>query len=303
MKELEGLMERIAAVETVDDTYTGKTHPQLLLIRDRLDRIDNTLLDLLMERTKIIEEAGQLKRTYMNEDDCYITSAREADMVKTLAYKVHGSFPKEAVVNIWRNIIAASCSVEVPLSLSVYHPDNDLKCLVEARNYFGTFSHSSMRRNVRSVIEDVETNRAVIGVLPLVYNEQFKWWSYLAEKNSDLRVFACLPFVTNRNCLEDTNIVAIARIANEKSKEDKSLMTLEVSNRISSDQIIFELSDMGFVMKLLANKVLPSKKNVYLIEFDGYLSANDQSMVRSHLQKSFEAKVFGLGNYATPVTV
>ena len=90
-----------------------EAHPETLAdLRREIDRIDETMHRLLMERGAIIDRLVAVKRTA--ESGSAFRPGREADMMRRLLARHHGRLPFSAVEHIWRTIIATFTHVQAP---------------------------------------------------------------------------------------------------------------------------------------------------------------------------------------------
>ena len=78
--------------------------PSLADLRREIDRIDETMHALLIERGQIIDELIAVKKS--QETGSAFRPAREADMMRRLVERHHGSLPLDTVESIWRVIIS-----------------------------------------------------------------------------------------------------------------------------------------------------------------------------------------------------
>src|SRR5712672_4461243 len=98
--------------------------PPLAELRREIDRIDEEMHALLMERGKIIDRLIRVKQT--QETGSAFRPAREADMMRRLVDRHHGLLPLDTAESIWRVIIATFTYVQAPFSvhaaISTGHP-------------------------------------------------------------------------------------------------------------------------------------------------------------------------------------
>ena len=90
---------------------TQTTPPVTLAdIRREIDRIDEAMHRLLMERGEVIETLIEIKKTQASGSA--FRPAREADQMKRLAERHHGLLPFDTVESIWRVIVSTFRSEE-----------------------------------------------------------------------------------------------------------------------------------------------------------------------------------------------
>src|SRR5258707_5942722 len=88
------------------------TPPPLTELRGEMDRIDEAMHRLLMERGDIIGRLIKAKRTA--ESGSAFRPAREADMMRRLVERHSGILPLDTAESIWRVIIATFTFVQAP---------------------------------------------------------------------------------------------------------------------------------------------------------------------------------------------
>src|ERR687884_571415 len=92
-----------------------KPPPTLADLRKEIDRIDEAMHRLLMERGEIIDTLIKVKKT--QEVGSAFRPAREADMMRRLVERHRGMLPLDTVESIWRVIISAFTYVQAPFSM------------------------------------------------------------------------------------------------------------------------------------------------------------------------------------------
>lgn len=154
-------------------------------IRNKINEIDEKILELLKERLELVEQVGKIKEKNSDNSKSFMRPEREASVINKLLKKNNSAYPKPAIINIWRNIIASSVNAEQPLSICVFCQENNQNNYWLAREYFGNVCQIKISENPEDIIKSVNEGAIRIGVLP-TYG---KWWQGLPE---DVRIFAKL---------------------------------------------------------------------------------------------------------------
>src|ERR1700754_1746129 len=89
--------------------------PTLADLRREIDRIDEAMHRLLMERGDIIDTLIATKKPA--DSGSAFRPAREADMMRRLVERHKGILPLDTAESIWRVIIATFTYVQAPFSL------------------------------------------------------------------------------------------------------------------------------------------------------------------------------------------
>ena len=84
-------------------------------LRQEIDDIDDSIHDLIMARTRVVERVRKAKRG----DKIKIRPAREAEILYRLLARHKGPFPKQELAGIWRDMIVATLRFEGPFSVAV----------------------------------------------------------------------------------------------------------------------------------------------------------------------------------------
>src|SRR5437763_10840565 len=109
--------------------------PSLAALRRDIDRIDEGMHRLLMERGDIIDRLIAAKRT--QEAGSAFRPAREAEMMRRLVERHHGILPLDTAESIWRVIIATFTFVQAPYAVHADLTPGDAAMRDSARFHFG----------------------------------------------------------------------------------------------------------------------------------------------------------------------
>src|ERR671926_1482166 len=97
------------------DASSPPPTPSLAELRREIDRIDEAMHRLLIERGEIIDRLIATKRT--QESGSAFRPAREADMMRRLVERHRGILPLDTVESIWRVIVSTFTYVQAPFSV------------------------------------------------------------------------------------------------------------------------------------------------------------------------------------------
>lgn len=136
---------------------------KLDILRKEIDEIDDTILDLLNKRAKLVIEIGNIKKA--KNAPLYVPS-REKAIYERLKAKNLGPFPNDALRNVFREIISASLSLEEIQKVAYLGPQGTFTNLA-ALKQFGLSAKLIPCRSIPEVFEDVEKKRCDYGVVPI----------------------------------------------------------------------------------------------------------------------------------------
>lgn len=132
-------------------------------LRQQIDEIDNTILDLLNRRARLVIEIGHIKKS--QNAPLYVPS-REKAIYERLKALNPGPFPNDALRNVFREIISASLSLEEVQKVAYLGPQGTFTHLA-AIKHFGLSVKPIPCRSIPEVFEDVEKKRCDYGVVPI----------------------------------------------------------------------------------------------------------------------------------------
>jgi chorismate mutase len=110
--------------------------PSLADLRKEIDRIDEAMHQLLMERGEIIDRLIAAKRSQDTGTSAF-RPAREAEMMQRLVKRHKGLLPLDTVESIWRVIISTFTYVQAPFSVHADLSAGDALMRDSARFHFG----------------------------------------------------------------------------------------------------------------------------------------------------------------------
>src|ERR671921_931854 len=139
--------------------------PGLGALRAEIDRIDEAMHRLLMERGEIIDRLIAVKKT--SESGSAFRPGREASMMRALAERHRGLLPLDTVESIWRVIIATFTYVQAPYGVHADVSAGDAPMRDSARFHFGFTVPYWPHPSAVAVIEAVSRSRGGLRIFPL----------------------------------------------------------------------------------------------------------------------------------------
>src|ERR671921_2893060 len=124
--------------------------PGLGALRAEIDRIDEAMHRLLMERGRIIDRLIAVKKT--SESGSAFRPGREAAMMRALAERHEGLLPLDTAEGIWRVIIATFTHVQAPFAVHADVSGGDAPMRDSARFHFGFTVPYAPRPSAAAVI-------------------------------------------------------------------------------------------------------------------------------------------------------
>ena len=139
--------------------------PTLDALRQAIDKIDDDIHDLLMERTERVRQVGELKERSV-EPVSFYRPEREARIHRRLEARHRGELPIAALHRIYREIISASLNLEKKLSVAYLGPEATFTHQAAVKQ-FGSSALMLPVRTIDNVFHEVEIRRADFGVAPI----------------------------------------------------------------------------------------------------------------------------------------
>lgn len=132
-------------------------------LRQKIDAIDDQILELLNRRSALVIEVGRLKA---KNGLPFFVPSRERAIYDRLAASNPGPFPSTAIRSVYREIISASLSLEQPLSVAYLGPKATFTQEAAIRQ-FGLSARFVPAKTIPAVFDEVNRGRADYGVVPV----------------------------------------------------------------------------------------------------------------------------------------
>jgi len=220
-----------------------KTEQSLAHLRHDIDRIDAAMHELLIERGQIIDRLIAVKKT--EETGSAFRPAREADMMRRLVRRHHGSLPLDTVESIWRVIISTFTYVQAPFAVHADLSAGDALMRDSARFHFGFTVPFVPHMGAASVVEAVTKSKGDLGLVPaFATSGAGPWWAAL-EFTGAPKIIARLPFVERADHPAALPIFVISRVAADAMVTETEVWSIRVSGwRAAAVHSLAELADV-----------------------------------------------------------
>src|SRR5271165_5078196 len=201
--------------------------PSLGELRGEIDRIDEAMHTLLMERGQIIERLVAVKKT--QETGSAFRPAREADMMRRLVQRHRGILPLDTVESIWRVIIATFTYVQAPFSAHADLSAGDALMRDSARFHFGFTVPLVPHVGAASVVEAVTESKGDLGLVhAFAIAGAGPWWTAL-EFETAPKIIARLPFVERADHPAGLPVFVISRAAADAMVREVEVWSVRVA--------------------------------------------------------------------------
>lgn len=265
-------------------------------LRREIDEIDTALHDLIMRRCEVVEHISAAKGSNPASS---MRPGREAEILRRLAERHRGQFPRGSLVRIWREMIAALTAMQGPYSIAVYSDGSDRGYWDMARDHFGSHTDLTPHASRRDVLAEVFEGRATHGVLPFPSDhDDPPWWGRLYGQDAP-RVVLRLPFGDPGNARgESPQALVIARLAPESTGDDRTLLVVETAAEVGRGAVDDMLVKAGMSARIIASH--RNDLHLHLVEADGFLEADDAG-IQLFAARDVIDGVMPIGAYPAPL--
>jgi chorismate mutase len=201
--------------------------PSLADLRREIDRIDEAMHELLIQRSDIIDRLIAVKKT--QESGSAFRPAREAEMMRRLVERHRGILPLDTAEGIWRVIIATFTYVQAPFSVHADLSAGDASVRDSARFHFGFTVPFVPHVGAASVVEAVSESAGDLGLVPaFAAAGAGAWWSAL-EFDAAPKIIARLPFIDRTDHPAGLPAFVISRAAPDAMVREAQVWSVRVS--------------------------------------------------------------------------
>jgi chorismate mutase len=220
-----------------------QTQISLADLRRDIDRIDEAMHELLLERGEIIDRLIAVKKT--EEVGSAFRPAREAEMMRRLVQRHRGNLPLDTAESIWRVIISTFTYVQAPFSVHADLSAGDALMRDTARFHFGFTVPFVPHAGSSSVVAAVSQSKGSLGLVPaFAIAGAGPWWTAL-EFDSAPKIIARLPFVERSNHPAGMPVFVVSRVAADAMVTETEVWSLRVSGwNAASVNAIAALADV-----------------------------------------------------------
>jgi chorismate mutase len=202
--------------------------PSLADLRKEIDRIDEAMHQLLIERGDIIDRLISVKRSQDTGTSAF-RPAREAEMMRRLVKRHKGILPLDTVESIWRVIISTFTYVQAPFSIHADLSAGDAHIRDSARFHFGFTVPFVPHMGAAGVVAAVSESKGDLGLVPAFdIASAGAWWSAL-EFDAAPKIIARLPFVERPDHPAALPVYVICRVAADAMATEAAVWSVRVS--------------------------------------------------------------------------
>ncbi len=275
-------------------------------LRRDIDEIDDRLAALLADRAGIVTRIAEIKIN-TGAAPTPMRPGREAAIVRRRVVAGAGVLPPFVLARLWREMIAAFCRVQGPLSVAVCAPEKSVGYWDLARDHFGSATPMTLHQSPNLVLSSIAEGSVTVGILPAPEDgEADPWWARLSgSETSAVRVIARLPFCDNpTGRFENLHAYAVAKLDIEDSGDDRSLLVATTSAEVSRVSLNALITEVGLEGRGLAALAAPGPDGArrHLVEIAGFIGAGEPR-IAALIERigGRDNDVLRVGGFATPM--
>ena len=264
-------------------------------VRREIDEIDAALHDLIMRRTRVVEQVMAAKGTTNTGN---FIPGREIKVLRGLMDRHEGAFPRHALIRMWREMISVFAAMQGPYHVVACADGGDQGCWDLARDHFGSHDKMSTLATPREVVARVSSDEAAIGVVPVpAEGDEDAWWRTLGGAVAP-RIVARLPFIEGSNARTGgIGAYALAKMDFDPTGDDRTLLVVETETELSRAGLRNLVTNAGLNPQLVVTDRRDGE--AHLIEVDGCVSAEDDPVRKlNELDEGRSVQV--IGAYGVP---
>lgn len=135
-------------------------------IRERIDRIDERIHELLNERARCAQQVGLSKRSEGLPTVDYYKPEREAQVLRKALARNTGPLRNEEIVRLFREIMSACLAQQEPLKVAFLGPEGTFSQQAVLK-HFGHSVRALPLPAISEVFEEVQAGHADFGIVPV----------------------------------------------------------------------------------------------------------------------------------------
>ena len=274
--------------------------PSLPELRAELDRVDDAIHNLLMRRAEVVGQVAQL----VARGKVAFRPGREADIIRRLLDRHDGALPRRVLPRIWRELFAATTSMQGPFAIAVCEPEPGGGFVACAREHFGVLTPVRAHASPARTLSEVSAGAATAAVLPLPEEDESAaaaWWTLLLRRDEPrLHVVARLPFWAPRpDGASQARALVVAAAPPDASRHDRSLLGFEVPPEMSRARLSGACGAAGLTLAAMILRRDAAAQTAHcLLEVEGPVTGDDPRLA-ALAESALHPLV--LGAYAVPV--
>jgi len=275
-------------------------------LRDKIDKIDDKILELLNQRMQIVKQVGELKN---KESKAIYRPEREIEIIERLDSLNSGPISKSAIEAIFLEIFAVSRNMERAEKIAYLGPIGSFTHQA-AESRFGAMSDYLPMNSIRAVFKALQTKRAKYGVVPIENSKDGivgETLDYLGETDikivAELTIPIHLSLATNvekltdikrlyskdkgfgqcRNFIIDHDLDEVEKIPVESTAKAAKLASQEKNAAAICSHIAAKLYNVPTLFENIEDSINNKTRFIILSDFKNQKSLRDKTSILARL--------------------
>ena len=257
-------------------------------VRADIDAIDDTIQDLLIRRTELVEEVRSIKRGWRVKISAFARGGNRlsADRAASGAVSQARSGGDLAHPDLCDTVVRGTV-----LGRRTRAGGRGDGYWDVARDHFGPFTPMSRHGSARAVIETVRRQDAIVGVLPMPrHDDGDPWWRHIVTGNPEApKIIARLPFAGVARGARAVEALVICPVTVIPTGRDRSFLVVETDGRsVSNSSQTAARRRFRLHPHHLVAATGAAAAWLYLVEVEGWLGADDPRLERFGMSANLE---------------
>ena len=273
----------------------------LAALRAEIDRLDDAMHDLVMQRAAVVERLSQSRAKGAGPA---VRPGREAKILRRLLARHRGSFPRGALVQVWRALINGHTAMQGPFAIAVFNTAPGSGYVALTREHFGATTPARSLTTPAQVLAAVSSGEAALGVLPMPASEgeAGTWWTALLARDVPrVHIVGRLPFWPPRaEGGPRVEALVVGVMPPESTGSDRTLLACETNAELSRTKLNAALDAAGLKPAAMLLRRGIADVAALLIEVEGFCDDADPRLA-AFASKAGTTRPVVAGAYAVPL--
>lgn len=262
-----------------DDQFSPT--PDLAALRAEVDAVDDAIHDALRRRADVVARIAASG----TKSGVALRPGREAAILRRLMARHDGPLPKQALVRVWRELLAATTAMQGPVLIAVCDQGSAGAITQLAREHFGALTPLRVHESPAQAMAEVRQGSATVAVLPAPAEDaRDAWWMALRQTEPcRIHIVARLPFWAPRpEGAANGAAFVVGASAPDPSGHDRTLFAIELDSETSRARLIGALKAAGLTTADVLLRRSPADDDVAhaLVEVEGFVTEDDPRLAQ-----------------------
>jgi len=198
-------------MSTSGSDQPSSTTPDLRSFRERVDRLDRQIVELLNERAKLVVDIGRVKR---DSGIPIYAPHREQEVLRRVLAANEGPLPDRTMEAVYRELMSGSFALEHPLRIGYLGPPGSFSHQAAVKQFGSSVSFEDLHE-IAGVFTEVRRGHCNYGLVPIENSTGggiVETLDALKESTGDVNVYAEVLIEVHQNLLANCEPSQVKRI-------------------------------------------------------------------------------------------